>query len=163
MDVCPDYEELLKLLNAHEVKYLVVGAQAVIFYTEPRFTKDMDVWIPPELNDPEKIYHVLKEFGAPLQHISPKDFENKKMIFQIGVAPVRIDLMMNLEGVNILDAWKNRKKGRYGKTSIHFLGPSDLIKNKRKAGRPQDKFDLTKLLDREKRFQPKKSRRSKKS
>ena len=85
------------------------------------------------------------------------------MIFQIGIAPVRIDLMMNLEGVNVLDAWKNKKKGRYGETSIHFLSLSDLIKNKRKAGRPMDKIDLAKLLDREQRYHPKKSRRSKKS
>jgi len=143
-----DYEELLRLLNEHKVKYLVVGAHAVIFYTEPRFTKDIDLWIPPELNDVEKIFRALKEFGAPLKGLSPDDFSNKKLIIQIGVAPVRIDLLVDVPGLSAVLAWKNKMKGRYGKTWINVLGISDLIKAKKKAGRPQDKLDLRRLLKR---------------
>ncbi len=154
MELSRDYEELLKLLNENKVKYLVVGAHAVIFYTEPRFTKDIDVWIPPELNDPEIVYQVLRKFGAPLQDLTPKDFEDKKLIVQIGVAPVRIDLLVGLPGISAVLAWKNKKRGRYGKIPINVLGIEDLIKAKKKAGRPQDKFDLAKLLKKLKKDPP---------
>lgn len=146
MDVCPDYEDLLSVLNANQVKYLVVGGQAVIFHSQPRFTKDMDVWLPPELNDGETVYKALKEFGAPLQNISPEDFSNKSLIIQIGVNPVRIDLMVSVPGVNYDEAWKNRVESRYGKTKIYFLGLNELIQSKRAANRKRDKNDVENLL-----------------
>ena len=98
--VSRDYEELFKALNAYKIKYLVVGAHAVIFYTEPRFTKDLDIWIPADLNRPEQVYKALREFGAPLRQISVQDFADKKMILQIGVAPIRVDILMNIEGIS---------------------------------------------------------------
>lgn len=113
MDVCRDYEDLFKIFNSHGVKYLLVGGQAVIYYTEPRYTKDIDVWVIPEMNDPKSVFAALHEFGAPLQDISAEDFKNKKLILQIGVAPVRIDILLNVEGVSFAKAWKNRKKTRY--------------------------------------------------
>ena len=146
--VSQDYEDLFKILNACKIKYLIVGAHAVTFYTEPRFTKDIDVWIPAELNPPGKIHAALKKFGAPLQDISAEDFMDQKMILQIGVAPVRVDILMSVPGVSIAQAWKNKKRGRYGKTKVFVLGLTDLIRAKRAAGRPQDKLDLKKLLAR---------------
>ena len=142
-----DYEELFKILNAHKIKYLVVGAHAVIFYTEPRFTKDLDLWIPYDLNQPEKVHEALKKFGAPLRQISPQDFSDKKMILQIGVAPIRVDILMDVEGVSSQEAWKNRVKSHYGRARIWLLEKKDLIETKKKAGRPQDQLDLKKLMD----------------
>ena len=144
--VSQDYEDLFKTLNTHKIKYLVIGAHAVVFYTEPRFTKDMDIWVPVELNDPEKIHQALRAFGAPLRGILPADFTNKDIIFQIGVAPVRIDILLHLEGIEAARAWKNRKKSYYGKTPINIIGFSELIKVKKKAGRSIDKIDLKKLF-----------------
>ena len=146
MDVSPDYEDLFKSLNAHKVKYLVVGAQAVIFHTEPRWTKDMDVWIPSELNDPEKVFAALKDFGASLVNIVPDDFRNKKMFLQIGVAPVRIDILVGLEGAKATRAWQNRRRTFYGKTPIYVMGVRDVYRTKRSAGRSQDLLDMEKLL-----------------
>lgn len=151
MRVCQDYEELFKVLNACDVRYLVVGAQAVIFYSEPRYTKDMDVWIPPEINDAETVYEALKKFGAPLQGLSPGDFKDKKIIYQIGVPPVRIDIMMSVPGASAIAAWKKRRRTRYGNAKINVIDITDLIKAKRKAGRPQDRIDLNKLRDHSKR------------
>lgn len=145
MEVCPDYEDLFKIFNSHKIKFLVVGGQAVIFYTEPRYTKDVDVWVIPEMNKAEAVYTALKEFGAPLQNISVADFNNKNLIIQIGVAPVRIDIMLNIEGVNFDKAWKNRKRVLYGRTPINLIGKNDLIKVKKKAGRPQDLLDVDNL------------------
>ena len=150
--VSSDYEDLFSILNARRIKYLVVGAHAVMFYAAPRFTKDLDVWIPAALNDPELVYRALKAYGAPLQGMKPEDFQDPKMILQIGVEPVRVDILINVLGVSSNEAWKHRRRARYGKTSINILGLDDLIKAKQASGRPQDKLDLANL---------KKQRRSK--
>ena len=143
-----DYEELFSTLNFYKIKYLVVGAHAVMYYTEPRFTKDLDVWIPVALNDAQDVYDALRTFGAPLKGIQPHDFTNPKMILQIGVAPVRIDILTALSGVDIADAWRHRVRSRYGRTRIHILGRSELIRSKQRANRPEDRFDLTRLRSR---------------
>ena len=145
MHVYSDYEELFKILNAYRIKYLLVGAYAVMYYTQPRYTKDIDVWIIPELNDVHEIYKALRTFGAPLKGIKPEDFSDKHMILQIGVAPVRIDIMMNIPGVSYKKAWQNKKKIQYGKTKIYLLGKQDLITVKSQTGRPQDKIDVDNL------------------
>ena len=145
MNVISDYEDLFKILNAEKIKYLVVGAYAVMYYTQPRYTKVIDIWIIPGLNDTDKIYRALKKFGAPLRGINPEDFSDKSMILQIGVAPVRIDILLNISGVSAQKAWKNKKRIKYGQTPIYVLGKNDLIAAKRKAGRPQDQIDLENL------------------
>jgi len=145
VEVCPDYEDLFKIFNSHGIKYLLAGGQAVIYYTEPRYTKDIDVWVIPEINDSDAIFKALKEFGAPLTDVSREDFSNKELIIQIGLAPVRIDILFDIEGVTFGHAWKNRKRVRYGKTSIFIMGLNDLIRAKKKAGRAQDVLDLEKL------------------
>lgn len=145
MQVNKDYEELFKILNAYSIKYLVVGGYAVMYYTEPRYTKDIDIWIIPDLNDVQKVFEALKKFGAPLQGVSPGDFMDKHMIYQIGVPPIRIDIMVNVPGIDFAIAWKNRKKVKYGKTSICILGKQELKLVKEKAARPQDGLDLQKL------------------
>ncbi|MBI5149515.1 MAG: nucleotidyltransferase [Candidatus Omnitrophica bacterium] len=145
MNVHSDYEDLFKVLNAYDIKYLLIGAYAVMYYAQPRYTKDIDVWIIPELNDVQKIYNALKEFGAPLKRIKPEDFNDNTMIFQIGIAPVRIDIMTDLPGVSAKFAWRNKKRIRYGKTPVYVLGKEELVVAKKKAGRPQDGIDLEKL------------------
>jgi len=148
--VSQDYEDLFNALNAHKIKYLVVGAHAVVFYTVPRFTKDLDVWIPPALNDATQIYEALKAFGAPLRNLTVEDFQDPATILQIGVAPVRIDIMFKVPGISWEQAWKHRRRSRYGKTPIHILGRDELIQAKKAANRPQDRLDLKKLTRRKK-------------
>lgn len=147
MYLSSDYEDLFKILNGYRIKYLVVGAYAVIYYTEPRYTKDLDIWVFPDLNDSQKTFDALKEFGAPLVGVTPEDFKNKKLIYQIGVAPVRIDIKMDVEGLNFKRAWENRKKILFGKTSVYIVSRKDLIQAKKKMGRPQDLLDLQKLSE----------------
>jgi len=146
--ISSDYEDLFSTLNEHKVKYLVVGAHAVMFYTAPRFTKDLDVWVPAALNDPRRVYEALKAFGAPLKGVKPVEFQNPTMFLQIGVAPVRVDIMTDLPGIIAEEAWRRRKRSRYGKAPINILGLAELIKAKKAIGRPQDKLDLAKLLKR---------------
>ena len=145
MDISSDYRELFKILNKHRVKYLVVGAYAVIFYTEPRYTKDIDIWVEPALKNAEKLYKALGEFGAPLKDISAKDFADKRTIYQIGVAPVRIDIITSISGSTFTEAWKDRRKTKYADVSINIIGVKDLIRAKKKAGRPLDLNDIAQL------------------
>ena len=146
--VSRDYEDLFNIFNAHKIRYLVVGAHAVVFYSVPRFTKDLDVWVPPALNGAAQIYDALKAFGAPLRGMTAEDFQDPSMFLQIGVAPVRIDIMLNVPGISWEEAWAHRKKSRYGKTPIHILGLDELIQAKKASGRPQDRLDLKQLLAR---------------
>ncbi len=149
--ISQDYEDLFSIFNTYKIKYLVVGAHAVAFYAAPRFTKDMDVWVPGALNDPERVLQALKTFGAPLKGVTTRDFRDPTMILQIGVAPIRIDILTGLAGVSAEAAWKHRKRSQYGKTPIHILGLEELIKAKKTAGRPQDQLDLSSLTLRTKR------------
>ncbi len=147
MDISSDYRDLFRILNKHKVKYLLVGAYAVVYYTEPRFTKDLDVCVKPDIKNAGKLCKALKKFGAPLKNISPKDFCKKGMVYQIGVAPIRIDIITGLTGVKFDTAWKNRIKSKYGDTAVNIIGIKELVKSKKKLGRLQDKIDLKKLKE----------------
>lgn len=151
MDISSDYRDLFRILNKHRVKYLIVGAYAVVYYTEPRFTKDLDIWIKADIKNANKLYEALKEFGAPLKNISSQDFTNEDMIYQIGVAPIRVDIIMGLPGIKFDSAWENRTRAKYGRIPISIMGMKELIKSKKKTRRAQDYLDLEKLLARVKR------------
>lgn len=148
MDISSDYKNLFKILNRYKVRYLVIGAYAVVFYTEPRFTKDLDLWAGNDGENAERLYRGLTEFGAPLKGLRASDFTDKNMVYQIGVAPIRIDIIMGIPGLEFDHAWKNRKKTEYGGTAVNMLGIKELICSKRRAGREQDILDLKKLTRR---------------
>lgn len=89
----PDYRELLQIFNEHQIEYLIVGVYAVMKYTEPRFTKDLDVWVSNSPDNSKRLFHALARFGAPLKNdgVTPDTFTSDSIVYQIGVAPVRID------------------------------------------------------------------------
>ena len=145
MAISSDYEDLFSVFNKYKVRYLLVGAYAVIYYTEPRFTKDIDIWIKPDLKNANNLYRALKTFGAPLKDISIEDFTNKRLIYQIGLPPVRVDIIMALGGLNFNSAWRGRKRSKYGTVPINILGLKELIKSKKRMARKQDLLDLDKL------------------
>ncbi len=145
MAVNKDFEDLLHALNQEKAKFLVVGAHAVICYTEPRFTKDLDIWIQTKTDNAKKVFNALQTFGAPLKNLTYEDFLKGDMVFQIGMDPNRIDILMGVEALDFDKAWKNKKSSKYGKEKIYILSVNDLIKNKKKLGRLQDKLDLERL------------------
>lgn len=140
-----DFKELLRFLNQEKVEYLIVGAHAVIFYTEPRYTKDIDIWIRPEAGNANRVYQALKKFGAPVKEVTPEDFANSEMMYQIGLEPNRIDILMGVDGITFSSAWKNKKVSKYGDEKIYLLCLKDLMRSKRASKRPQDLLDLDKL------------------
>jgi len=136
----PDFKELLRVLNEKQAEYLVVGGYAVMKYTEPRFTKDLDLWIRNSPENAAKVYEALAEFGAPLQKdgLLPKDFTSEDVTYQIGVAPVRIDILTRISGVQFAEAWPNRVTSTFFGIPLHFISLDDLILNKKAAGRCGD-------------------------
>jgi hypothetical protein len=140
-----DFEELLSALSNERVEFLIVGAYAVMAVTEPRYTKDLDVWIRPSRANARRVYRALQAFGAPLSNLTMRDLEREGIIFQIGVEPVRIDLLTQVDGLDFEAAHGRATKGAYGKVEVAFLSVADLIKNKKRVGRPQDLLDVAKL------------------
>jgi len=135
----------LKLLNRHRVKYLIVGAYAVIHYTEPRYTKDLDIWIKPEIKNAKKTYESLEEFGAPLKDVAVEDFTNKDLVYQIGVEPVRVDIIMGIPAVKFEHAWRNRKIANFDGIKVNIIGIDELLKSKKRLKRHSDIADLDSL------------------
>ncbi|OGR52268.1 MAG: hypothetical protein A3I11_05470 [Elusimicrobia bacterium RIFCSPLOWO2_02_FULL_39_32] len=140
-----DYEEFLRLLNKHKVKYCIVGGFAVGFHAFPRYTKDIDILVEPTLVNGRKICDVLKEFGFSSLNLTAEDFSLPKQIIQLGYEPVRIDLITSVKGCSFQEIWKNKVIANYGNTKVYFAGLKKLIKIKNKTGRSQDRSDIEKL------------------
>jgi len=141
-----DFSDLLKKFNDCKVRYLIAGAYAVMYHAEPRFTKGLDIWVEPTPENAKQVWKALDEFGAPLEQIKLADFYNKELIYQIGVAPNRIDILMNVPGLVFDSAWKHRIKSFYGNIPINILSLDDIIIAKQHADRDQDRLDLKNLF-----------------
>jgi hypothetical protein len=126
-----------------------VGAYAVMKYSEPRFTKDLDLWIATDIENANSVYLALKEFGAPLANLAANDFTRQDYFYQMGIAPLRVDIMMSIPGVDFEKAWKNRESVELDNLKIPFISRLDLIRAKEASGRPQDKIDIDRLKEAE--------------
>ena len=140
----PHYKELLQLLNEFEVEYLIVGGFAVMKYGEPRYTKDLDVWVHNSPQNSARLVGALKKFGAPLEHdgITEETFTDKQLVYQIGIAPVRVDILTEITGVQFPDAWRERVASTFFGVPVHFISWDDLVTNKQALGRSSDLKDL---------------------
>src|SRR6266704_2948821 len=139
------FKELLRKFNDHQVRYLIVGAYAVMKYTEPRYTKDLDVWVEPVRENAARVFKALSDFGAPLDDVSVEDFSNPELVFQVGIEPHRIDVMMNIKGLEFSIAWSHRLEAKMEDVTIFLLSKEDLLISKTAAGRPQDLIDADRL------------------
>lgn len=141
----PDFREILNVFRKFEVRFLVVGGYAVMKYTEPRYTKDLDLWIATDRQNAEKVYEALKAFGAPLANLSVEDFTRQGYFYQMGRPPFRLDIVMSISGVEFQPAWERRVEIELAGNVIPFIALSDLIVNKKASGRPQDLIDVVNL------------------
>jgi hypothetical protein len=145
MNVNSDFKELLRLFSHYQVKYLVVGGYAVIKYTEPRYTKDLDLWIKADSDNAVAVYKALQDFGAPLAGLDADDFAHEGYFYQMGMAPVRVDILMSLTGLQFVDAWDRRVHVDFEGVPTFFISLQDLITTKQALGRPQDVIDVALL------------------
>ena len=142
-----DFDEFLKLLNHHKVKYVIVGGYSLSAYLIPRATKDLDILIEASENNAIKVIEALREFGFSSLNLETKELMSPEVVIQLGRPPVRIDILTSITGVKWDEVWKNRKKGFFGKSRIptYFIGKKQLIENKTATGREQDLLDAKKL------------------
>lgn len=141
-----DYKEMLQILQNQDVDFILVGAYALAAQGYPRSTLDIDIWVDPTRENSMKVFKALSEFGAPLEEISPNSFEQKGIMFQIGVAPCRIDIITEISGDIDFQSARNRaKQVEIEDISLNILSIEDLIKNKEATGRPKDIEDANRL------------------
>jgi predicted nucleotidyltransferase len=143
----PHFRELLQVLNDFEVRYLIVGGYAIMKHTEPRYTKDLDVWVEKSAENASRVFSALKRFGAPVQAdgITPETFSRHEITYQIGVAPIRIDILTQITGVEFSAAWTRRVGGTIFGIPVSFLSRDDLVANKRATGRSSDLEQLKQI------------------
>ena len=143
MTLPEDLRQRLLAFNAHGVEYLVVGGWAVGFYAEPRFTKDIDIFIRASVKNSEAVFRALAAFGAPLEGISPADFRDRPTsVFQLGLTPARADILQGIDGVEFEEAWKRRVEFTLEGVKVQVIASEDLIQNKLKSGRLSDLADV---------------------
>jgi hypothetical protein len=142
-----DFADLLVELLDAGVRFLLVGGYAVAHHGHPRATKDIDIWICPDAANAARVIRALLRFGAPLASlgVTQDDFVTPGQTVQIGVAPLRIDLLTDIAGVDFETAWGNRDRFELEEREVPILGRAQLLVNKRAAGRPQDLVDVDAL------------------
>lgn len=145
MEAQSDFKELLALFNSHKVEYLIVGAYALAHHGAPRYTGDMDILVRPDAENARRIVAALDEFGFGSLGLAAKDFSETGKIVQLGVAPVRIDVITSITGVTWPEAEADSVAGTYGDVPARYLGKASFIRNKRALGRKKDMADLEAL------------------
>jgi len=143
----PDFEELLERFNSAGVEYLIGGAHALALHARPRATKDLDLYIAPNRRNATRVVRALASFfgGAAPKYASVENLLDPSVFVQLGVAPVRVDLLPKLYTTTFAAAWKRRISARFGRVPAHFLSRADLIAEKRHFSRSQDLADLEQL------------------
>jgi len=140
-----DYKDMLSAFNDEKVDYMIVGAYAVAAHGVVRATGDIDLWIRSSPDNARRAWRALAIFGAPLSGFKEADLAVHGTVFQIGVAPSRIDILTSIDGVEFPDAWNDRIEVEVEGIRVNVIGRSHLIANKKAVGRPQDLADIARL------------------
>ena len=145
MEVQKDFKEFFALLNAHEVDFMIVGGYALAYHGAPRYTGDIDVFMKPDRENAQRIIKVLEEFGFGSLGLSINDFQNEDNVVQLGLPPVRIDIITSISGVSWEQADASKEHGMYGDLPVYYIGKDQYIANKKATGRAKDLADIEAL------------------
>jgi predicted nucleotidyltransferase len=145
MNLEKDFEDFVKLLNQHEVDYMIVGGYALAFHGKPRHTGDLDIWIAISDINANKMTEVIHDFGMASLRLQKSDFLQAGLITQIGYPPLRIDILNEIDGIGFEEAYQNKAIIDIDGLNINYIGLDDLIKNKISSGRHQDISDVVAL------------------
>jgi hypothetical protein len=149
MDLHRDFRELLESFNAHGVEFVLVGAYALAFHGAPRYTGDLDLFVRPTPENAQRILAALKDFGFGSLGLTLEDFTAPDRVVQLGVPPVRVDLVTSLTGVTWDEVWSARTVVVADGLQIAVIDRTAFIRNKRATGRPKDLVDASLLEDAE--------------
>jgi hypothetical protein len=145
MELFDDFKELFECLNENNVEYVVVGGYAVAFHGAPRLTGDIDVYFDAEKANAEQLVRALDDFGFGSLNLTTDDFSVLGSVIRLGVPPVRIDLMNQIDGVDWHEVWGGRMQANYDGVPIDYIGRAELVRNKQATGRLKDRADLEAL------------------
>jgi hypothetical protein len=145
MQTNSDFEDILLAFNDAGVKYLVVGAYAVAAHSRPRATGDIDLWVEASAENARCVFRALAAFGAPMEKVDEQTFSDLDIVFQIGLPPIRIDVLTSIDGVSFDRAWPNRVASTIGRVTTQVIGRLDLLQNKKMSGRAKDLADIERL------------------
>jgi hypothetical protein len=145
MEVQPDFRDLFALLNEHKVEYLIVGGYALAFHGAPRYTGDIDVFVRPHPENARLIIQALAAFGFQFPNLTVDDFLKPNNVVQLGVPPVRVDLITSLTGISWEDADASKEAGNFDDVPVHYIGREQYVANKRATGRKKDLADIEAL------------------
>lgn len=137
----PDYRDILSELSAAGAEFMVVGAFAMAAHQMPRATGDLDLWIRPDPENARRVWTALARFGAPVEQVTYEELAEPGLFLQIGVAPVRIDLLTEVDGVGFMEAWDERVERDFEGVRVPVISRRHLLANKKAAGRPKDLAD----------------------
>ena len=140
-----DYREILQALVDEKVRFLLVGAYAMAAHGYPRATMDIDIWIQPTPHNADAVLRALRRFGAALQNLTRSDLEQEGTVFQIGVAPRRIDIITTASGLQFDEVFSGALPVDVEGIRVHIPSVTDLIRNKRASGRTKDLADAEAL------------------
>ncbi len=145
MNIQPDFEELLRLLEEHGIEYMIVGGYAVAYHGYPRFTKDIDLFFRLTGENALRLRQALVKFGFREKDLPLEAFTTAGNVLTFGIAPTRVDLINEIDGVTFDEARPNAVRGRYGNVDVTFIGRAELVKNKKATPRMKDKGDVEEL------------------
>jgi len=145
MEVQEDFRNFLALLIKHEVEFMIVGGYALAFHGAPRFTGDIDVFVKPDQQNAILIIKALADFGFSSLNLTVDDFQDPGKVIQLGLPPVRIDIITSISGVTWEEANTSKISGPFGDLSVSYIGKKQFITNKRATGRKKDFADLEAL------------------
>jgi hypothetical protein len=140
-----DYRNLLRSLNAAGVRYLIVGGYAVMVHAEPYYKKELDVWVDRSAANGQAVFDALRSFGAPLREVGPEDFTEQDIFYQTGIAPVRVDVITSIAGLEFNAAWERRITVDFDGEPAPDLCREDLLASKKAAARPTDRKHIRSL------------------
>ena len=145
MEIQRDFRELLALFNEHKVDYIIVGAYALAFYGAPRYTGDIDILVKPDAVNARRVITALEEFGFGSVGLTATDFTSPDKVIQLGMPPVRVDILTSITGVTWEEVFLGRVEGKYGGIPVAYIGREQFISNKKALGRKKDLADLEAL------------------
>ena len=147
MEVQEDFREFLELLNKHKVQFIIVGGYALAFHGAPRYTGDIDVFVKPDNANAKRIINALDDFGFGSLDLNISDFTDQNKVIQLGVPPIRIDIITSISGVTWEEADASKELGQFGDVDVSYIGKKQFITNKRAIGRKKDQADIEALGD----------------
>jgi predicted nucleotidyltransferase len=140
-----DYRDMLQALSDEKVRFLLIGAYALAAHGYPRATMDIDIWIMPSQENADSVMRALQRFGSPLQNITREDFQKDGTVFQIGVAPRRVDIITTASGLRFEETFERSMAIAIDGIEVHIPSIDDLICNKRASARTKDIADAEAL------------------